>query len=126
MKVLNYIKQIFTRRTGWIILTTILCLFVLHVIVRGSYVFYKTGKIYPKYRTTSANNLTIDNIAPWMTFEYLNTIFQLPQEYLQNTLHITDSRYPKIKLETQAKQAQLKNQQLLNKTQDAIRNYRNF
>ena len=37
-----------------------------------------------------------DLIQPWMTFDYINHVFNLPPQYLQSQLRITDARYPKL------------------------------
>lgn len=39
-----------------------------------------------------------DFVRSWMTFDYVNQLFGLPQEYLKKTLNITDSRYPNLSL----------------------------
>jgi hypothetical protein len=35
-------------------------------------------------------------IRPWMTFDYVNHLFGLPQEYLKGALGVTDTRYPHL------------------------------
>lgn len=37
-------------------------------------------------------------IRPWMTFDYVNRIFNLPQDYLKDQLQISDPRYPDLTL----------------------------
>lgn len=44
-------------------------------------------------------------IQDWMTFEYLNTVFDLPPEYLKISLHITDPAYPRLSLRAFARRA---------------------
>ena len=38
----------------------------------------------------------VSAIRPWMTFDYINRLFNLPSDYLKTALKITDSRYPRI------------------------------
>lgn len=38
----------------------------------------------------------VDYIREWMTFDYINKVFNLPSDYLKNQLGITDARYPRI------------------------------
>ena len=45
----------------------------------------------------------VNNIAPWMTFDFITRIFHLPSAYLQNALQITDVKYPNISLGTYAR-----------------------
>lgn len=42
-------------------------------------------------------------IAPWMTFDYVNKIFNLPQSYLEQNLQIHDSKYPRITIQKYSK-----------------------
>ena len=42
------------------------------------------------------NGANVDLISSWMTFDYINTIFVLPADYLKNTLGLSDARYPRI------------------------------
>lgn len=37
-------------------------------------------------------------IESWMTFDYLNTAFKLPPQYLSRTLKIDDPRYPHLSI----------------------------
>ncbi|MEI6478755.1 MAG: hypothetical protein WCO18_00535 [bacterium] len=38
----------------------------------------------------------IGSIQEWMTFDYINHLFGLPNDYLMTNLSITDSKYPKL------------------------------
>ena len=46
-----------------------------------------------EYRQVSA-----DDIEAWMTYEYINFRFNLPDSYLLETLAIESKKYPKIKI----------------------------
>ena len=37
-------------------------------------------------------------IRPWMTFDYINRIFNLPKDYLKDQLQISDAHYPNTTL----------------------------
>lgn len=50
-----------------------------------------------------AEALAPRDIKPWMTFDYLNKIFLLPQNYLQQALNIQNASYPKITIGHYAK-----------------------
>ncbi len=41
-------------------------------------------------------------ISNWMTFNYINKVFNLPPDYLKTQLSITDSRYPRLSIEDAA------------------------
>jgi hypothetical protein len=38
----------------------------------------------------------VSYIETWMTFDYVNHLFNIPPSYLETTLGITDSRYPRL------------------------------
>lgn len=38
-------------------------------------------------------------IQPWMTFHYINSIFNLPTDFLKNSFAITDPHYPDLTLD---------------------------
>ncbi len=57
----------------------------------------------------------------WMTFEYINRVFNLPQSYLQTTLSITDNRYPRLTINSYAQSIHASQSDILFKTQNAIR-----
>jgi hypothetical protein len=42
-------------------------------------------------------------VAPWMTFEYLEKIFQLPPGDLAQALPISDPRYPRLSIRSYAR-----------------------
>jgi hypothetical protein len=47
-------------------------------------------------------NVDVEKIADWMTFEYLNRSFNLPLDYLQKDLGVTNSHYPNLTLRREA------------------------
>ena len=44
----------------------------------------------------------ISFVRSWMTFDYINRLFQIPPQYLEIQLSITDPGYPKITIEEYA------------------------
>ncbi len=44
------------------------------------------------------DRLRPEEIEPWMTFAYINTVFKLPKNYIQDALHIADMQYPNISI----------------------------
>ncbi len=63
-------------------------------------------------------------IQPWMTFDYINHLFNLPPAYLQSELHITDMRYPKLSVGGLAKDDnQTSTAAILTQVIDAVQSY---
>lgn len=62
------------------------------------------------------NASDIDVVRPWMTFDYVNRLFGLPNDYLKDQLQISDPRYPRLTLN---------DPQTVHDVQNAILNYFN-
>lgn len=63
-------------------------------------------------------------IQPWMTFGYINTLFNLPPQYLQTFFQIHDIRYPNIELRRYAKLNGIDQELFMEKITDAIVEYK--
>jgi hypothetical protein len=64
-----------------------------------------------------------DQIRGWMTFRYLNLVFNTPPGYLQQALSIKDSHYPNITLDALAKEQNLSSVQILAKVSTAVTSF---
>ena len=67
----------------------------------------------------------INMINDWMTFHYINFIFNLPEEYLKNKFQIHNESYPNITLGKYAKTENIDIPLFLNETKKIILNYTN-
>ncbi len=70
--------------------------------------------------------LSIENINiidGWMTFSYLNTIFNLPTDYLKNSLNISDERYPNISLNRHIGKQKIDKTTFLESVREAVADY---
>lgn len=54
---------------------------------------YEHGRLVREHDIANA-----DEIESWMTFQYVNFIFNLPPEYLKHRLGVEDERYPKVRI----------------------------
>jgi hypothetical protein len=88
---------------------------------------FSSGEFSPRhvFNRPSGNQppLTVEKIQPWMTFDYLNHVFNLPADYLKNQLHIQDPHYPNVSLTRYAKQQGTSVSELLKSVQQAIRSH---
>lgn len=100
-------NQKFRRYLAYAIVLFLIVLLILVIILVGEYrsltrANFIQGKelhfstILKNHGPLTAGDINI--IQPWMTFDYINKIFNLPANYLRDALGITDSRYPKITL----------------------------
>ncbi len=104
---------------------TIGLLFWLIIDLRG---LYRVGGLKP---TRSLNrNFTFnkkiaspDQIQSWMTFSYIDYIFNLPPDYLSKSLNINDSKYPNLGIRQYAKLNNLDSAVFLKQVQDSVIEY---
>ena len=59
------------------------------------------------YQRAVPSEQDIDSVMPWMTFQYINVVFRLPSNYLKDTLHISNSKYPNMSISKYAKASKL-------------------
>jgi hypothetical protein len=71
-------------------------------------------------------HLTLSDVSAihsWMTFDYLNKLFNLPPEYLKTQLSISDPAYPKMTINKFAKDVGQPASSTLVDVQNAMRQY---
>jgi hypothetical protein len=56
-----------------------------------------------RYRPVTVSDVMY--ISPWMTFDYINKLFDLPQDYLKDSLQIVDTKYPFLTIGDYTKKA---------------------
>ena len=61
--------------------------------------------------------------AVWMTFEYINRAFDLPQSYLETELDVYDTRYPHMTIIEYANDSGMSQTVALSRVQNAISTY---
>ena len=85
------------------------------------------GAGYP--RPVSRQNyqpLTPDNVAniqSWMTFDYVETIFAVPADYVAADLGLSDPRYPRITISRYARSHGIDAQALVDELKGSIERY---
>ena len=62
-------------------------------------------------------------VRSWMTFDYINKLFNLPSDYLKSQLNIADARYPKITLSGYAKSQNVSANTFILNVENAMQNY---
>lgn len=67
----------------------------------------------------------IEYIKSWMTFDYINRVFQIPPEHFKIIFHISDPRYPKLVIRQAAKTLDISPEAFLAQVKNAIREYFN-
>lgn len=67
--------------------------------------------------------LEINNLQGWMTFDYINHSFRIPESNLKNELKITDKTYPKITIRKAASLLGIPTEEFITITGKAIESY---
>ena len=65
----------------------------------------------------------IQYIDAWMTFAYVNFIFDIPESYLKDWLRIDDKNYPNLIIRRYAKSRKLDKAGLVNEIKKLVREY---
>jgi hypothetical protein len=99
MRYLSHTQKQQLEKIGTIVLA-LLCIASIIWFIINAQILYRSGELQPGYmgRHGDHHMLTVNAIQPWMTFNYLNVVFNLPVQYLQTTLSITDPHYPNIRI----------------------------
>lgn len=62
-------------------------------------------------------------VEEWMTFDYINRVFNLPSDYLKNELAIKSTKYPKITIYGEAKSQQISTDVFLKNLKNIVLKY---
>jgi hypothetical protein len=85
----------------------VILLFILGVFLVREYISLRRAQIISAREFQLSNllknhgSLTASDVSvirPWMTFDYINKLFDIPPDYLKNTLSISDPTYPQLSL----------------------------
>lgn len=126
----NFLKKIFTWPPNAV---SLLALSVLTLIVffifdfltikhEGAFSQHPRGHRYNAIRRFSSDP-TPELIRPWMTFEYINTVFHLPSSFLSQKLAIQDPKYPKISVGSLAQSQKISADALIKDLKVAVEDY---
>lgn len=81
----------------------------------------RLSAIVKNHGPATANEVSF--IRSWMTFDYINTLFNIPSDYLKTHFSITDTRYPKLSISEYAGDGHLNRSVITNEIMVAIRGY---
>ena len=95
-------KKLFKK--FFVVILLFLCFITIEAYGRDFTEKYQNGeqKIERK-KNRSPIIFKIEKIQAWMTFDYINTVFKLPPNYLKNQLGIQDTRYPYLVIDRYAR-----------------------
>jgi hypothetical protein len=81
----------------------------------------RLGWIFPFRRRLPLAQSDVSMIQSWMTFDYINRVFNIPADYLRTALHVSDSAYPRIPLSRYAKNHAVDPAAFLDQVKNAVR-----
>lgn len=117
-------KKSFTARNFFIAVLAFACLLALWWTFLGIRDIYRSEQRVELRDALQHRPAALDDIQPWMTFDYINVLFHLPKTLLQASLGITDHRYPNITIIRYAHSRYIRSQTLIQQIQNAINQYR--
>jgi hypothetical protein len=112
------------KHRSLIIFGTLLCallLGTLYIFVPAHHSPYRY--LLERHRAEIAPHRDVSYISKWMTFDYINTLFGVPESYLQDTLAIHDTRYPFLTVEQYANEQHLDKKELTQRIQELVHEY---
>jgi amino acid permease len=82
---------------------------------------FQLSTLLKNHGPVTANDITV--IRSWMTFDYINKLFNIPPDYLKNTLSISDPSYPQLSLYGYANHQHLNITIVMSDVESSTRNY---
>ena len=82
---------------------------------------FQLSTLLKKHGPVTANDVTV--IRPWMTFDYINKLFNIPPDYLKNALSISDPSYPQLSLYGYANYKHVNATIVVNEVESSTRDY---
>ncbi len=130
-------KPAIVFKNHWSIITIgiLLVLLVLETrfFISSFHADYAQGVLRPDYHhhqrlplVTSVGQSTpaVNVIQPWMTFDYVNVVYNVPSSYLKNILGINNPKYPNIRIDRYAKAVNMNQALLLQTIRQYISSYK--
>lgn len=84
---------------------------------------YHSWLLNAKSRRPLTTVSDVNSIESWMTFDYLNYLFNLPPSYLKSQLSITDTHYPRLSISQYARKQNFDPNAFLDSVKNALRPY---
>ncbi|MDD5377413.1 MAG: hypothetical protein PHH16_04870 [Candidatus Gracilibacteria bacterium] len=129
----NPMKKISPLESILVIVTIVLLIAFSVLLIRNIQLAHKTGlfgnhapisELLLRNKETNQTSIAdVDYIDTWMTFQYINFVFDIPEDSLKNTLHIEDPRYPNLPVGGYIRSKKLDKTVLLNEIKEAVREY---
>lgn len=124
---MNDEKQTVKHRSkifSWILIGVILGLF-LGLVFHLFWGMYRRNYLHPPFPKNFEKSLSAENIAGWMTFDFLSKAFHLPPGYLKEALSINSAKYPNLTVNDWAKSDKKSVAQVLSEVRSAIASFEN-
>jgi len=104
-------------------LLIVLVVFLLSIFYTQQFWYRPVHRFFSGHIHRTLGVSDVNHIQNWMIFDYINRAFKLPTDYLKNNLGISDSRYPRLSLESYAENQKINSAVFLEKVKEAVRVY---
>jgi hypothetical protein len=110
-----------------VILLLVLCFFLVrdYVTLRHAQIIsareLQLSALFKAHGPLTASDVAV--MRPWMTFDYINKLFNIPPDYLKNTLSIRDPSYPQLSLYGYANHQHLNITMVMSEVESSTRSY---
>lgn len=96
---MNYIQK-YKKIIIWILSS--ICIISIFSFIQYVRYQYHQGELRPQriHREVFTRSVSIEG---WMTFDYINKVYEIPSSYLQTHLSLTDIRYPYVSIDKYAR-----------------------
>lgn len=135
-RIINTMDNISTNNTEryikYAMIFLIIVLLVLGLFIARDYAYLRRAQLINAQKlqvsalTKNHYPLTVNDlpiISPWMTFHYINKIFNVPPDYLETSLSISDPSYPQMSLSGYAKQQHIDSALLVTQVESSLYEY---
>lgn len=129
-KILSWLKRHASIRILLVLVLVGLCALELKSVASVLRDTYQNGNSYLQYRhghrPHPQKDLAPSDIQSWMTFGYINFVFELPTDYLKTAADISDPRYPNIQIARYARMHTVDVNEILANVKQAVALYTHY
>lgn len=129
----NPLKKASSLESFLIIAAIALLMVFSSLLIRSVQLAHKTGvfekhtpisELLLKNKETNRTSVAdVDYIDVWMTFQYINFVFDIPENYLKDTFRIEDPHYPNLPIGRYVRSRNLDKNVLLEEIKGKVREY---
>lgn len=118
------IKSLSKFEKNFVIFIVLILILVFGFIVKNVVSIHLEKKYTDTLNKSEKRTISVEEIEPWMTFDYLNFVFMLPDGYLQEALQIQDEKFSRSPIGRYARINNISKQEFISIVSSKIKAYR--